>query len=83
VVVPSPVDNDDNNRRQSMAFFVNINGDAEVVPIETCVDDEHPAKYEMVTAGQYLMQKHLASMGEPFKSHENLDDASLLPLDEL
>lgn len=51
------------NRRQSMAFFVNINFDAKVVPIETCVDNDNPPRYSSITAGEHLMSKHLASMG--------------------
>jgi len=51
-------------RRQSVAFFVNANGDAVVEPIPTCVTETNPARYEAVTAGEYLMRKHLASMGK-------------------
>ena len=47
----------------SIAFFVNMNGDAHVEPIESCVDGKNPAKYKPITAGQHLMEKHLASMG--------------------
>mmetsp|Transcript_16345 Transcript_16345/g.23848 ORF Transcript_16345/g.23848 Transcript_16345/m.23848 type:complete len:372 (-) Transcript_16345:817-1932(-) len=61
VVIP-PKDGQD-NRRQSLAFFANINGDAEVVPIHTCVDEKHPSKYGKITAKEHLMSKHLASMG--------------------
>ena len=50
-------------RRQSVAFFVNARGDARVAPLPTCVSVETPAKYEPVSAGEYLMRKHLASMG--------------------
>ena len=49
--------------RQSIAFFVNINGDAEVLPIETCVNESDPARYNSILAKDHLMQKHLASMG--------------------
>ena len=50
-------------RRQSIAFFVNARGDARVEPLPTCVGKDNPAKYEPVTAGEYLLRKHLASMG--------------------
>lgn len=61
VVVP-PRDGKD-HRRMSIAFFVNMNGDAHIEPIASCVDEEHPPKYKPITAGQHLMNKHLASMG--------------------
>ena len=50
------------DRRQSIAYFCNINHDALVEPIYTCVDGAHPSKYEAVTAGKYLLDKHYASM---------------------
>jgi isopenicillin N synthase-like dioxygenase len=62
VLVP-PFDGKD-HRRQSIAFFVNMNADAMVETIETCIDSEHPAKYKPVAAGEYVIQKYLTSMGE-------------------
>jgi isopenicillin N synthase-like dioxygenase len=53
-------------RRQSMAFFVNVNGDTIIEPLSTCVTADHPAKPEYatpITARQHVMAKHLASMG--------------------
>lgn len=47
-------------RRQSMAFFHNINRDA-VVNVLLRSADEQP-KHEPIVAGEFLMQKHLASM---------------------
>ncbi|CAE7602306.1 hxnY, partial [Symbiodinium microadriaticum] len=44
-------------RRQSIAFFYNLNRDARV----EVLGDEAP-KYEPIIAGDFLMQKHLASM---------------------
>ena len=61
VVAPSTGTADD--RRQSVAFFVNARGDTVVEPLPTCVSEKNPAKYEPVTAGDYLLRKHLASMG--------------------
>ena len=46
-------------RRQSVAFFHNLNRDALV---SNLIKDE-PAKYEPVVAGDFLMQKHLAAVG--------------------
>lgn len=47
-------------RRQSMAFFHNINKDAVVSVILRGADDV--PKHEPIVAGDFLMQKHLASM---------------------
>lgn len=51
------------NRRQSIAFFHNINGDTLVECFPSCQSPEHPAKHAPVLAGEYLMQKHEAAMG--------------------
>lgn len=48
-------------RRQSLAFFHNLNRDAEVRAI--LVEEGEKAKYEPIVAGEFLLQKHLASMG--------------------
>jgi isopenicillin N synthase-like dioxygenase len=48
-----------NKRRQSMAYFHNLNPDA----IVTVLNSENP-KYEPIVAGEFLMQKHLASIEE-------------------
>lgn len=52
-------DADGNKRRQSMAFFHNINRDAVVSSL-----GEDEAKYPPIVAGDFLMQKHLASIGK-------------------
>jgi isopenicillin N synthase-like dioxygenase len=62
-----------------MAFFCNVNGDAVVEPLTTCVDADHPAKYPLTTARDHLMAKHLASMGVKVET----DDDSLTPQEEL
>ena len=49
-------------RRQSIAFFVNMNGAATVVPLQTCVDKEHPSRYEPIKASDHLLQRHNQSM---------------------
>mmetsp|Transcript_75280 Transcript_75280/g.147747 ORF Transcript_75280/g.147747 Transcript_75280/m.147747 type:complete len:365 (+) Transcript_75280:30-1124(+) len=48
-------------RRQSMAFFHNINRDATVSVLLRSADEQ--PKHEPIIAGDFLMQKHLASMG--------------------
>ncbi|KAJ8576488.1 hypothetical protein ON010_g2724 [Phytophthora cinnamomi] len=51
------------NRRQSIAFFHNINANTTVECIPTCQSPGSPAKYPPVLAGEYLMMKHNAAMG--------------------
>jgi len=51
-------------RRQSMAFFHNLNGDAQVETIPTCVTADSPQLYDAINAREFLMLKHLASMGK-------------------
>jgi len=50
-------------RRQSIAFFVNMNGNATIVPFDSCVDSEHPSQYDAIKASDYLIQRHAQSMG--------------------
>lgn len=51
-------------RRQSIAFFHNLNADATVEVIPTCVSDDSPLLYDPINAKEFLMLKHLASMGK-------------------
>lgn len=48
--VPSP-------RRQSIAYFMNPNDDAQISAIPTCIRKGQAAKYPPVSAGQYLIGK--------------------------
>jgi isopenicillin N synthase-like dioxygenase len=50
-------------RRYSMAYFVNVNGNTLIEPLPSCRSDGK-AKYPAITAREHLMAKHLASMGE-------------------
>jgi isopenicillin N synthase-like dioxygenase len=61
VILPSTM-----KRRYSIAFFVNINGDCVVEPLDSChsMDDDDQKKYPPITAKEHLMAKHLASMGD-------------------
>ena len=45
------------SRRRSIAFFHEVDYDALVTVMPTCVSDAHPARYTPVTAGEHLMQK--------------------------
>lgn len=44
-------------RRRSMAYFHEANPDAMVAPLEVCIDDEKPARYEPISAGDHLRNK--------------------------
>lgn len=45
------------SRRQSMVFFLNANGDAEIACIPSCQSADRPPKYPPITAGDYLALK--------------------------
>ncbi|WP_433286897.1 isopenicillin N synthase family dioxygenase [Pseudonocardia sp. CA-142604] len=49
--------------RRSAAFFHDGNVDAVIAPLPTCVDTEHPARYEPVTVGEHLRAKLAGSRG--------------------
>lgn len=65
VVMPST---EAQERRYSMAYFVNINGDTPIEPLQCCSNKagDDGTIYEngrVITAREHLMAKHLASMG--------------------
>jgi isopenicillin N synthase-like dioxygenase len=64
----SPTDSEA-ERRYSMAFFVNVNGDTIIEALTTNKDEER--KYPPISARDHLMAKHLASMGVN-DNHEEL-----------
>lgn len=49
-------------RRESIAFFHNINHDHLVTCLPTCITANNPAKYQPILAWDHLMEKHLASV---------------------
>ena len=58
-VVNPPQETAATARRQSIAYFCNVNMDARVECIPTCRDAaEGGAKYEPIAAGELLMRKH-------------------------
>jgi isopenicillin N synthase-like dioxygenase len=61
-VVPPPPDASGSTRRQSMAFFHNINPDTKVECIPSCLLSDGSAKYPPITAGEWLMQKHYSTI---------------------
>mmetsp|Transcript_25599 Transcript_25599/g.59616 ORF Transcript_25599/g.59616 Transcript_25599/m.59616 type:complete len:347 (+) Transcript_25599:73-1113(+) len=64
VVNPAADDIEAWGRRMALAFFHNLNKDATVEAIPSCVSAERPALYDPIVAGEFLMLKHLASNGK-------------------
>ena len=60
VIMPST---EAQERRYSIAYFVNINGDTPIEPLKCCRGQERDGDGRVITAGEHLMAKHLASMG--------------------
>ena len=58
VIVPE----EDAERRQSIAYFVNVNGDYIVDTRD--MDPSVEPKYPPISAREHLMVKHAASMGK-------------------
>lgn len=56
-VVNPPPDVVGSTRRQSLAFFHQPNYDAEVVPLQSCVTPDRPARYARTTSGEHLFMK--------------------------
>lgn len=46
-------------RRRSVALFVDADHDAVVSTLPSCIDAEHPVRYQSVTAGEHLLAKLL------------------------
>jgi len=60
-VVNPPGESVATSRRQSLAFFHNLNADALVETIPTCVSSTNPPKYPPIFAWKHLIEKHEAS----------------------
>jgi isopenicillin N synthase-like dioxygenase len=63
-VVISPDPADEAHARLSLPYFFVPNHDATIATIPTCIDRDHPARYEPVTTHDYIMMKvnkHIAS----------------------
>ena len=58
-------------RRYSMAFFVNVNGDTTIEAL-TLGNNGTNARYPPISAREHLMAKHLASMGVFDANHDEL-----------
>eukprot|EP00808_Paulinella_micropora_P026377 g59039.t1 len=62
VSTPHRVVNSSKNRRTSIAFFHNLNGDHLVECIPSCRSVTNPPKYPPVEAWEHLIQKHAATV---------------------
>jgi isopenicillin N synthase-like dioxygenase len=60
-VVPPPVDSTGPVRRRSLARFLDCPPDLTVETIASCIDADHPARYDPVNAGEWLRAKVLGS----------------------
>jgi isopenicillin N synthase-like dioxygenase len=60
-VIPPPAESRDPLRRRSIARFLDCPPDLVVETIPTCVDDDHPLRYEPVNAGEWLRAKVMGS----------------------
>jgi isopenicillin N synthase-like dioxygenase len=49
-------------RRQSIAYFMNPDYDAEIRTLPTCLDSAGRSRYDPVLAGDYLMKKFRAAL---------------------
>lgn len=74
MVLPDPVD-DVYPRRQSIAYFVNTNGDCLVDPKDLHPDDD--PKYPPISALDHLMSKHLKAMGTEVDINYEEEDPEL------
>lgn len=64
-----PIDPGVPTRRQSMAFFFNLNKEATVSVIPSCVTPEQPQRYQPINAFEHLMERHARSTGaKPFEA---------------
>jgi isopenicillin N synthase-like dioxygenase len=50
-------------RRQSIAYFHNLNRAAVCETFPSCIDDAHPRRYAPVKAFDHLMSRHAAATG--------------------
>jgi hypothetical protein len=52
-----------------MAFFFNLNKEAMVSVIPSCVTPEQPQRYQPINAFEHLMERHARSTGaKPFEA---------------
>jgi hypothetical protein len=50
-------------RRQSVAYFHNLNREITVTTLPSCIDAEHPEKYGPINAFEHLMERHARAVG--------------------
>ena len=63
--------------RRSAAYFHDGDVDAVIAPLPSCVDGEHPARYEPVTVGQHLAEKLAGSRAGQLNPHAGREAARL------
>ena len=51
-------------RRQSIAFFVNMNGSALIETLSSCLNENETSRYQPIEASDYLIKRHAQSMGQ-------------------
>lgn len=51
--------------RYSVACFFDLDHDAQIECLSTCVSEDNPARYEPTTAGRHLQERFLASVSAP------------------
>ncbi|MEL6985769.1 MAG: 2OG-Fe(II) oxygenase family protein, partial [Actinomycetota bacterium] len=51
--------------RHSVACFFDLDHDAPIECLSTCVSADNPARYEPTTAGRHLLQRFQASIAAP------------------
>ena len=54
----------ESTRRQSIAFFVNMNGSASIETLGSCLDEKQQSRYQPIKASDYLIKRHAQSMGQ-------------------
>jgi isopenicillin N synthase-like dioxygenase len=69
-VLPPPADDEKPVNRRSLAYFVDAYPGSLIEPIPTCVDAENPARFEPITAVDWLTERALRQLksGEAARS---------------
>ncbi len=82
-----PADPGQPRHRRSLAFFHEANPDAMIEPLDCCVSEDNPARYERISAGDHLRQKILSGQGmeraDTVQTTADRRDALLTPAKEI
>jgi isopenicillin N synthase-like dioxygenase len=52
------VNRQSDRERWSIAYFFDLDADAEILPLAPCVSAQRPARYGPITAGQHLIEMY-------------------------